>query len=485
MINLIVNELTKIFKKKTIYILLIIIVGYIILSNIMIKLTDDGYQYHYYYDGEIEYLESYLSELDPNNPSEYPDFASFKRQLEIMNLSKEYGNNSWQAYIINTKLSGYIDTIIEYEYSKGVTKEAYTEAKKAYNIALEKFELDDWKYFANQDLEYINTSIEEQKAILETTQDQSTINSIKQQIANLEAEKLMDEWRLEKDISYKPSFLNNAINQYYTYQTSLNEYLNQNIDDLSSDELSYYREALENANLNRYYVENNISLDSNSRSTFLNLFGNYELFILMVGIVIAGSIVSEEFNKGTIKLLLVKPYNRIKILLSKFIVCLIILVLTITFIYIFQLIAGGIINGFNGMTTDAIVYNFDTNKVETINIFAYVGLFGLCKLPMYILLTALAFTCSTIFTNTALAVSVPFLGYIASSLINQFALYYDIKQIIYFVTPNWDLSCYLFGGTPLFEGLTPIFSIAICVIYLSLMLVLDCIVFKKRDIKNI
>ena len=485
MINLIGNEIKKIFKKKTIYILLIIIVGYIILSNIMIKLTDDGYQYHYYYDGEIEYLESYLSELDPNNPSEYPDFASFKRQLEIMNLSKEYGNNSWQAYIINTKLSGYIDTIIEYEYSKGVTKEAYTEAKKAYNIALEKFELDDWKYFANQDLEYINTSIEEQKAILETTQDQSTINSIKQQIANLEAEKLMDEWRLEKDISYKPSFLNNAINQYYTYQTSLNEYLNQNIDDLSSDELSYYREALENANLNRYYVENNISLDSNSRSTFLNLFGNYELFILMVGIVIAGSIVSEEFNKGTIKLLLVKPYNRIKILLSKFIVCLIILVLTITFIYIFQLIAGGIINGFNGMTTDAIVYNFDTNKVETINIFAYVGLFGLCKLPMYILLTALAFTCSTIFTNTALAVSVPFLGYIASNLINQFALLYDIKQVIYFVTPNWDLCCYLFGGFPLFEGLTAPFSIAICVIYLILMLVLDCIVFKKRDIKNI
>ena len=485
MINLIGNELKKIFKKKTIYILLIIIVGYIILSNIMMKLNNTEYQYHYYYDGEIEYLESYLSELDPNNPSEYPDFASFKRQLEIMNLSKEYGNNSWQAYIINTKLSGYIDTIIEYEYSKGVTKEEYTEAKKAYDTALEKFKINDWKYFANQDLEYTKASIEEQKAILETTQDQSTINSIKQQIANLEAEKLMDEWRLEKDISYKTSFLNNAINQYYTYQTSLNEYLNQNIDDLSSDELSYYREALENANLNRYYVENNISLDSNSRSTFLNLFGNYDLFILMVGIVIAGSIVSEEFNKGTIKLLLVKPYNRIKILLSKFIVCLIILVLTITFIYIFQLIAGGIINGFNGMTTDAIVYNFDTNKVETINIFAYVGLFGLCKLPMYILLTALAFTCSTIFTNTALAVSVPFLGYIASNLINQFALLYDIKQVIYFVTPNWDLCCYLFGGFPLFEGLTAPFSIAICVIYLILMLVLDCIVFKKRDIKNI
>ena len=122
MINLIGNELKKIFKKKTIYILLIIIVGYIILSNIMIKVTDNGFQYYYYDESDIKYIESYLSELDPNNPSEYPDFASFKRQLETLTLTQKYGNKSWQAYIINSKLIGYIDTMIEYEYSNGVTE---------------------------------------------------------------------------------------------------------------------------------------------------------------------------------------------------------------------------------------------------------------------------------------------------------------------------------------------------------------------------
>ena len=172
MINLIGNELKKIFKKKTIYILLIIIVGYIILSNIMIKVTDNGFQYYYYDESDIEYIESYLSELDPNNPSEYPDFASFKRQLETLKLTQKYGNKSWQAYIINTKLTGYIDTMIEYEYSNGVTEEEYNEAKDAYDKALEKLDSDDWKYFANQDLELANTSIEEQKKLLETAEDQ-------------------------------------------------------------------------------------------------------------------------------------------------------------------------------------------------------------------------------------------------------------------------------------------------------------------------
>lgn len=484
MINLIGNELKKVFKKKTIYILFIIIIGYIILSNIILKLTDTGYGYNYYYE-DIDFYKSYISELDPNSPEDYPYFAEYTRQIRVLELTKEYGNSSWQAYIINNKLAGYIDTIIDYEYSKGVSQEAYTEAKSAYDEALVKLETGDWKYFAQKEIEYAENSIKEQEALLNSTQDHESINSIKQTIANLKVDKQTEEWRLEKNISYAPSFLNTAIQQYYINQTALNSYLNTDINNLPADELSYYNNALENANLNKYYIENNIDLDSNSREVFINLFGNYELFIILVGIVIAGSIVSEEFNRGTIKLLLVKPYSRIKILLSKFIVCLIILILTIVFIYLFQLIAGGIIHGFDGMTTDAIIFNFDTNKVENINIFAYVGLTGLCKLPMYILLTALAFTCSTLFTNTAIAVSVPFLGYIASSIINQFALLYDIRQVIYFVTPNWDLNCYLFGGTPMFEGLTLPFSIAICTIYLAIMLVINCIVFKKRDIKNI
>ena len=485
MINLIGNEFKKVFKKKTIYILLIIIVGYILLSNIMIKITDNGYQYNFYYEGDLEYYEDLISNLDPNNPAQFSDFAEYKRNIEILELTKKYGNNTWQAYVINTKLTGYIDTMIEYEYSEGVTEETYNTAKSEYDEAIKRLDSDDWKYFANKDIEFAQESLDEQYALLENAKGTEETNEINRLIANLKLDIQINKWRLDKDISYAPSFLNSSIEEYYNYQTTLNEYVGRNVEELSGDEYQYYQNALETASLDRYYIENNISLDSNSRDVFINLFGNYELFILIVGIVIAGSIVSDEFNRGTIKLLLVKPYSRVKILLSKFIVCMLILILTIAFIYVFQFLAGGVINGFDGMTIPAIVYNFDTSTVETMNLFAYVALIGFCKLLMYILLTTLAFTCSTLFTNTALAVSIPFLGYIGANIINQLALLYNIKQVIYFVTPNWDLSCYLFGGSPLFKELTPTFSIIVCVIYLIIMLVLNCIVFKKRDIKNI
>ena len=161
------------------------------------------------------------------------------------------------------------------------------------------------------------------------------------------------------------------------------------------------------------------------------------------------------------------------------------IIIAIVVIAIAQLLIGGIVFGFDSLSTPAIVYNFDINQVETLNLFTYVALIGIGKLPIYILLTTLAFACSTIFTSTALAVAVPFLGYIGSSIINQLALVYNVKQVIYFVTPNWDLTQYLFGGTPLFKELTLPFSIGICLVYFLIMVVVSCIVFKKRDIKNI
>ena len=484
MINLIRNEFAKVFKKKTIYILLFITIAYIILSNIIMKANNND-NYTYYYD-DVKYFESQLAELDPKNASDLSMYIDTKVNLETSKLVNEYGSNSWQSYIINTVLPTYINTMVSHEYTDKITKETYNEAKQAYDTAIQKLKSDDWKYFVNNDLKEINKSLEEQYNLKKITEDTQTLASINETISNLEVKKQVNEWRLKKNISYAPGFLNSALESYSSNKSSLISYAGTDLTRLSTDELQSYRSYLKNANLNKYYIENNISLNSgDNRDILLSLFNQYELFILIIGIVIAGSIVSDEFSKGTIKLLLVKPYNRIKILMSKFIVCICILVLSIGIIGISQLIFGGIIQGFDSLSTPAIYYNFDTNQVETMNIFSYICLTGLCKLPMYILLTTLAFACSTLFTNTALAVSLPFLGYIATPFINQLSLAYNIKQIIYFVTPNWDLTQYLFGGSPMFSGMSLSFSIIVCLVYLAIMLVVSGIVFKKRDIKNI
>ena len=216
-----------------------------------------------------------------------------------------------------------------------------------------------------------------------------------------------------------------------------------------------------------------------------NFYSQFGIFLIVVVVMIAGTIVSEEFNKGTIKLLLVKPYTRNKILLSKAITTFIMIIFIIVITLIMQILIGGIIFGFDSLSEPVVAYNFNTNTMEEMNIFTNLGVQTLTQLPMIVLLATLAFAISTIFTNSTLAITISLLGFMSASIINQLAIGYDLQFMKYFVTMNWDLSMYLHGALPYMEGMNMTMSIIICVVYFLIMMIPTFMVFKKRNIKNI
>ena len=174
-----------------------------------------------------------------------------------------------------------------------------------------------------------------------------------------------------------------------------------------------------------------------------------------------------------------------KILLSKFITVLIITVFATVVVLGMEIIVGGLIFGFDSLSVPVIVYNFNTNMIQEINIFAYVGTQVLMILPSVILLATLSFALSTIFTNSPVAIALPLLGYMGVAVINQLAMQYNIGFLRYFVTLNWDFTQYLYGGMPLMEGSTPEFSVVICLLYFFIMMIPTFAIFKKKNIKNI
>ena len=150
-----------------------------------------------------------------------------------------------------------------------------------------------------------------------------------------------------------------------------------------------------------------------------------------------------------------------------------------------QFIVGSIFFGFDSLKIPVVEYNHNTGALVEMSIIKNVILNALGKLPIYILLGTLAFALSTLFCNTAVAITISLLGYMASSMVNQFAYYYNITWLKYFVTPNWDFTQYLYGKLPTMEGLNTAFSIVICLIYFAIMMIPTFIVFRKRNIKNI
>lgn len=305
-------------------------------------------------------------------------------------------------------------------------------------------------------------------------------------IESAKIDKEVAEIRLNKEIQYGNDFRNRALDTYQSEAKTVIS-IEKGKRELDYKEKREYNTSLEKREINRYILENNVDNNKTNdvRGILKAFFNEYGLFIIVMIVMIAGTIVSEEFNKGTIKLLLVKPYNRNKILLAKFVTVFIMIAFSILAVVAMELIVGGIVFGYDSLSVPVLAYNFTTGNLETINIFAYLGIEIITQLPKLILLATLAFACSTLFCNSAVAIAIPLLGYMSADMINLLVIQNKIEFMKFFVSLNWNFEEYLFGNLPSMEGMSCAFSSIICMIYLVIMLIPTFIVFKRKNIKNI
>ena len=491
MSNLIKNELTKIFKKKTIYITMVLILLLIIFINCINKYSNSSsysvsFSVPMYSESYINSLKEELSNLNPEKPSDVTLYINLKSELDLYNIMEKYKDSDWKLSIINDRISPYITEINTYTYGAEKSEEQARKATEEMESIIAKLDENDWKYFANEDLQNAKNKIEELNKKKAQTQDTEIIKGLNNEIENAKVEKEIAEYRLKKNIPYGVDNLNIALTRYQSASETLILYDIEN-KELEFEEQKEYNEALATKEENKYIIETGVDINKSDslKGSLQYFYSQYGVFILVVIIMIAGTIVSEEWGKGTIKLLLVKPYTRTQILLSKFLTVLIISAFVIVSTILMQILVGGILFGFESLFEPVVVYNLSTNVIQEMNIFAYLGIQTLTQLPIIILLATLAFAISTIFSNSALAITVSLLGYMGASIINQLAIAYNLTFMKYFVTMNWDLSQYLFGGLPYMEGMNLITSIIVCVVYLLIMLIPTFIIFKKRNIKNI
>lgn len=486
MSRLIKNELTKIFKKKSIYITLLVILAFVLLTNCIYKFFFQDTNYYVYSDKYIEYTKEELAKLDPNKASDTKMYIDLKSEVEIYDMKQKYKADSWQVAILYDEVSAYVNEKNTYLYGEDKNSEKASELQEKITQILNKLDQDDWRYFAQKELEQAEENVkhlEEQKA---NTQDKQELQSITLSIENAKIDQQVAKYRIDKDIKYGNDYRNNALSRYQSEAKNIINMENEG-QERKFEEKKEYNSSLEGREISKYIIENDVDINKTNdvRGILQSFFSEYGLFIIVMIVMIAGTIVSEEFNKGTIKLLLVKPYSRNKILLSKFITVLIMIVFSIVAIVIMELIVGGIVFGYDSLSVPILEYNFNTQSLECINIFTYLGIQIITQLPKLVLLATLAFTCSTLFTNSALAITIPLLGYMSADMINLLVIQYKVEFMKFFVSMNWDLEGYLFGNLPKMEGMTIAFSVTMCILYFIAMLIPTFIVFKKKNIKNI
>lgn len=491
MINLVKNELTKITKKKSFKILIFVLLVMIIISNCFYKYiyTEEDAVENEFSEINEEYVVNLKAQIlgyqvfEAINTEEY---VTAECNLQLAEYIMEFQNETWKAEMVSKYLYQPVLNIVSntYLYENENKDEIIKENTEIRDEILTQLRNDNWRYFAEKELAEAQQDLKTAELNLSKSLDIEKQKHETNIHMNEVAIKVL-EWRLEKDIPYQTSYKSNLLYNYideayyvYSYENLLEEeqkdyFTKQN-----------YYENLENIKTTEYIIENNINKtgENNAGSILANFYEENMFIIIVIAIIYSAVIVSEEFNKGTIKLLLVRPYSRVKILLSKFIALIIMVMFLTLLMMLMQFFVGGFILGFESLSVPVIRYDFNVSLVHEMNVFIYLLIETIYRIPLILILMAVAFTAGTLFTNASLATIFSLLVYLTYPFINTLVTIYQVKIMRYYITVNWSIEQYMFGNLPDIEGNTLQFSLIVWAVYFVALLGVAIVNFKKKNV---
>ncbi|MGM9929697.1 MAG: ABC transporter permease [Bacillus sp. (in: firmicutes)] len=273
---------------------------------------------------------------------------------------------------------------------------------------------------------------------------------------------------------------NGSDNEAENWRENLTQQIQVNKEELAVTEEGNWRERLiEEITVAEYRLAHDLppATEYNNWS-FVNDMVGIISFISILTIVVASSIVANEFSTGTIKLLLIRPVSRVKVLFSKYISVLLFSLILIVLSFVVSLIIGAVLFGFSDVGPQ-LLYN-DGQVMEQSQIW-YAFVTFLLNSVSLLMLTTMAFMISTVFRNSSLAIGISiFLLLMGGNLSFILAGYFDWAKYILF--NNLDLISY-YNGTPLIEGMTLSFSLLTLLAYFLIFHIVSFLFFTKRDVR--
>ena len=481
MVSLVKNELCKIFKKKAIKVLCLVVLFICAISFGSFKLMD-SLDSMLESDDYINMLEESLDTYDLTDPAELGWYISDKITVENHKYLKEYDTDSWQRAVLEEVIAEDITCIVNAEVSKQT--DLYNECKARLDTYKEEVNSHDWKYFANKEL----TELKDEKnafesLLLEASDEEKHELELSLKLVNLKIEGA--QYRLDNDIPYGPSksseIINSYVNlgsQYYTF--------NMNKKVKTDDEIANEKRMKSEFYVVKYQLENDIDVsDTISASEMLKFDASTVIFyIIIIVVIIASSSICDEFNNGTIKQLLLRPYKRGKILASKWIATFIVFLLFALYYYVVTALTYGLALGFDTYSNPLVIYDFSIDAVREINVFVYLLINFVTLIPYYVVFLNIALLVAVITGNGAASLGGTLMFYFATAILNESFMILNKPWLQFFPTLCFDLTYYLFGGSGPVKYCEFWSSVLVTVSIIVLLYVVAHIVFKKKDIKN-
>ncbi|MDG0814437.1 ABC transporter permease [Cohnella rhizosphaerae] len=204
------------------------------------------------------------------------------------------------------------------------------------------------------------------------------------------------------------------------------------------------------------------------------------LLITIFAVVKSSESVAGEFSRGTIKLLLIRPWSRSAILLSKFISIVLFALLFTVVSFAVTWLANVIAFGYTAHPANLIS---DQSPLAGSSPWAYALRYYLDEFITLVVVVTFGFMLSSAFRSSGLAIGLSLFLLFAGSMITGLLSLTDQAWIKYVLFPHLGLSVYLNGGVPLSEyPTTYAFSLGVLAVYFVIFNIISWTVFTKRDV---
>lgn len=198
-------------------------------------------------------------------------------------------------------------------------------------------------------------------------------------------------------------------------------------------------------------------------------------------VIVAAASVAEEFSGGTIKLLLIRPWSRSKILLSKYIAVFLYALLMTILMFASTVFINWLVFGIGNSGMEVTMMP-DTSGGE---VFLYFLKFYGLKFIGTIMTLTIAFMLSSIFRSSVLAVGIALFQILIVNNMASLVMFLKQKWVDYVLFIHLDLTQYLSeSGAGIRPGMTLGFSLGVLAVYYALFMALSWFVFTKRDVAN-
>ncbi len=485
-------EFTKIMKKKSTKVMLIILVislfvsaGIATLTKKMYTMTDEIYTTMDYKESIRAEIESEKSELS-NESLDEASKNTIQARVDILQLAIDNDINIYTSYWKTDLLLRDIVTnkTNVYNYKIMGDEELASNEQKIIDTKIEILKNDDFSGYINLQKDELkeklgNGSINEQ----EYNDELSVLN-------------LKEKYEIGKTYNSEDSWKKTLLDEIQVLKQNIRAGMDITTGKALTEE--GLQKAEDSIKMNEYRFEHNMPpfmtgdmSIGETRKIYDYMMGSFTMMVLAVMmIIIAGSSVSSEVSKGTIKFWSFTPNKRWKILFSKLFVNTLILVITTILITLLSTVVGNIF--FGSGASGAYLY-VSGGTVHEINYIAYAILYNFVMATEIFMFLLLALMLSTVTRNTAVAVGISIAAYLGGSTIMQILNMFVKSDWIKFIPfNNLTLADRIFTNDISYSASTMIsslvgnvsveFSLGVLGVCAVIMIVTMFDSFRKKDI---